>query len=127
MSDDVGARIRAEMARRDLGIRDVAEMAGVAPGTVVRARKGQASEAKTYKVLNALGLPTDSITRSDDPGQSAPTAPVRALTVTPELLAVLGLNPETLDQLDDEDLVELRHQLALTVLRVARERRGRQS
>lgn len=80
---------------------------------------------KVRRILLALGVDTAVITRSDDPTPEQRTETVRARTVTDELVTILGLPDDVLAGLAPEDRAEIDAEVRLTILRTARERRGR--
>lgn len=125
MSYDVGRVISDERARQGLSIEALARSAGVSTNTVQRAQRGEATEVKVRRILLALGVDTAVLSRSDDASPEQRTETVRARTVTDELVTILGLPDDVLAGLAPEDRAEIDAEVRLTILRTARERRGR--
>lgn len=117
------------MSEQRITLRGLVQLSGVSQPTVQKIRAGEyARDSETRAVLRALGIDTavlDDLPRSADATPDRPTSTVRARTVTEELVTLLGLPDDVLEGLAPEDHAQMIAEASLTIIRVARERRGR--
>ena len=87
---EIGPRLRAERARRDVSIRALARDIGVSPSLIsqIETGKSQPSVSTLYAITSALDLPLEDLFDADEIAESV--TPVAAVAGVPAVAAAAG-------------------------------------